>query len=562
MTRFAVRAAATAAAAAVIAALLVVPTPRPAAAEPPALPPALKKVPADAAVFVHVDVATLWPSKLGEALRSAKALELEKALAKIKSESGITPDMVKSVTMFLPQLKQPGDNLATVFHVVFLKPYDKAKVLEGIKKQLDKKDKLTEPTPGVYALVPDRLRGQENKEGEAQFTIDLTDPMAIAAAIEGGQKHLKAAPASADGPLTPALKAAADGATATLGVNFAALPDEIRGEDVPAEVRPFQPLFKTDALIATGKLDGDTIKLDVRFRSQERAKTAEAEKSLAAGLFLAQTALGVGLKELENTKKEDEKALLPLAKEVAEVLKGVRIAVDGPDAVATATVKTDLPVGPFLQTVFGGQTGPRAAAGRAKDQNNLKQIGLALHNYHDTYQGFPPAALVDRRGKPMLSWRVMILPFVEQDQLYKQFRLDEPWDSEHNKKVFESNPMPDVFALPGVAKEGEKLTHYQAFVGNGAIFDPIQTCKIQSITDGTSNTLMVATAAKGVPWTKPDDIPFDTKADPRTLMHMADGGCSVAFADGSVRYLSKTIDPEILKAVITKAGGEVVGDLP
>jgi prepilin-type processing-associated H-X9-DG protein len=549
MTRFAVRAAATAAA--VVFAL-------PAAAQPPVL----KKVPADAAVVVHVDVATLWPSKLGEALRSAKALELEKALARIKAESGITPDMVKSVTLFFPQLKQPGDFEAPVIHTVFLKPYDRAKVLDGLKKQMSKDDKLTETEPGVYELIPARDRGGENTEGEAAFTFDMTSPTAAVMAGKGMRKYLKDAPAAADGPLAPALKAAADGATAVLGINFAALPDEIRGEDVPAEVRPFQPLFKSDALIATGRLDGDTIKLDVRFRSQERAKTAEAEKSLAAGLFLAQTALGAAIKELEREKQEELKALAPLAKEVAEVLKTVKIAVDGPDAVATATMKTDLPVGPFLQTMFGGQAGPRAAAGRAKDQNNLKQIGLALHNYHDTYEGFPPAALVDRRGKPMLSWRVMILPFVEQDELYKQFRLDEPWDSAHNKKVFESNPMPEVFALPGVAKDGEKLTHYQAFVGNGAIFDPIQTCKIQSITDGTSNTLMVATAAKGVPWTKPDDIPFDPKADPRTLMHMADGGCSVAFADGSVRFLSKMIDPEVLKAVITKAGGEVTGDLP
>jgi hypothetical protein len=470
--------------------------------------------------------------------------------------------MVKSVTVHFPQLKQPGDFESPIFHVAFLKPYDKTKVIDGLRKQLDKGSKLTEPTPGVYTIIPSRLRGQENKAGEAEFTIDLTDPMAIVATLGAGQKHLKAAPAAADGPLASAIKAAADGATATLGVNFAALPDEIRGEDVPAEVRPFQPLFKSDALIATGNLDGESIKLDVRFRSQERAKTAEAEKSLAAGLFLAQTALGAGLKELEKTKREDEKALLPLAKEVAEVLKTVKISVDGPDAVASARVKSDLPVGPFLQTIFGGQTGPRAAAGRAQDQNNLKQIALALHNYHDTYEGFPPAALVDKRGKPMLSWRVMILPYIEQDTLYKEFRLDEPWDSEHNKKVFEKHPMPRVYALPGVAKDGEKLTHYQAFVGNGAIFDPIQTCKMQTITDGTSNTLMVATAAKAVPWTKPDDIPFDPKVDPRTVMHMTDAGCSVAFADGSVRFLAKTIDPEVLRSIITKSGGEVVNDLP
>ena len=246
--------------------------------------------------------------------------------------------------------------------------------------------------------------------------------------------------------------------------------------------------------------------------------------------------------------------MLPLAREVAEVLKTVKISVDGTDAVATATVRSDLPVGSFLQAVFGGQTGPRAAAGRAKDQNNLKQIGLALHNYHDTYGGFPPAALVDKRGKPMLSWRVMILPFIEQDQLYKEFKLDEPWDSEHNKKLLEKHPMPPVYALPGVAKDGEKMTHYQAFVGNGAAFDPIQTSKLQSITDGTSNTILVATAAKGVPWTKPDDIAFDPKADPRKLLHMAEDRVQrrVRRRVGAVPREDDRRGP-CLKAMITKA---------
>ena len=244
-------------------------------------------MPADAALFAHVDVAALWPSKLGDSLRSAKALDLEKALARIKAKSGVTPDMVKSVTVFFPQLKQPGDFEAPVFHVTFLKPYDKAKVLDGLRKMAAKDDvQLKEVEPGVYTLIPARTGRNENKEGEAAFTLDLTDPMAIAVAGKGNQKYLKDAPVATDGPLAPALKAAADGATAVLGMNFAALPDEIRGDDVPAEVRPFQPLFRSDSLIATGKLDGDSIKLDVRFRSQERAKTADAEKSLAAGLFL------------------------------------------------------------------------------------------------------------------------------------------------------------------------------------------------------------------------------------------------------------------------------------
>ena len=183
-----------------------------------------------------------------------------------------------------------------------------------------------------------------------------------------------------------------------------------------------------------------------------------------------------------------------------------------------------------------------------------------MHNYHDTYGGFPPASVVDKKGKPMLSWRVMVVPFVEQNALYMQFKLDEPWDSPHNKAILDKTPMPQVFALTGETKPGDKETHFRVLVNNGALFDPIQATKIQSITDGTSNTIMVITAATGVPWTKPDEVEFDPKADPRKLFHMKDGGCNVAFADGSVRFLKATIDPDTLKALITKAGGEVVGD--
>src|SRR5438093_7201056 len=81
---------------------------------------------------------------------------------------------------------------------------------------------------------------------------------------------------------------------------------------------------------------------------------------------------------------------------------------------------------------------------RQTSVNNLKQLALAMHNYHDTYGHLPPAALKNKKGKPLLSWRVALLPFVEEDKLYKEFRLDEPWDSAHNKKLLAK--MPKLFA--------------------------------------------------------------------------------------------------------------------
>src|SRR5206468_8126418 len=134
----------------------------------------------------------------------------------------------------------------------------------------------------------------------------------------------------------------------------------------------------------------------------------------------------------------------------------------------------------------------RQAAAASRSINNLKQIAIAMHSYHDTYNGFPPAAVCDKTGKPLLSWRVLILPYVEQGELYKEFKLDEPWDSEHNKKLIAK--MPNVYALPEVTPEKGTTTHYRVFVGNGAVFDYVKSCRLVEIPDGTSNTWMVATA--------------------------------------------------------------------
>ena len=89
-------------------------------------------------------------------------------------------------------------------------------------------------------------------------------------------------------------------------------------------------------------------------------------------------------------------------------------------------------------------------AARSQCINNLKQIGLAMHNYHAMHKTFPPAYTVDKAGKPLLSWRVLILPYLEQDALYKEFHLDEPWDSEHNRALIDR--MPATYRCPDAAR--------------------------------------------------------------------------------------------------------------
>src|SRR5207245_1185574 len=160
-----------------------------------------------------------------------------------------------------------------------------------------------------------------------------------------------------------------------------------------------------------------------------------------------------------------------------------------------------------------------------------------MYNYAYEKGKLPPAAVCDKTGKPLLSWRVLILPYVEQEALYKEFKLDEPWDSEHNKKLIAK--MPNIYALPNVTPEKGTTTHYRVFVGNGAVFDYVKSCKLVEIADGTSNTWMVATAAEAVPWTKPDELAFDPDKDMGKLLGLFHGRISVAFCDGSVRLFTR-----------------------
>jgi hypothetical protein len=202
----------------------------------------------------------------------------------------------------------------------------------------------------------------------------------------------------------------------------------------------------------------------------------------------------------------------------------------------------------------------RGAASRVQSMNNLKQILLAMHNYHDTYGRFPAAASFSAAGKPLLSWRVHLLPYLEQGELYKQFKLDEPWDSEHNKKLL--TKMPRVFDSTGnrkLAAAGE--TTYLGPRGKETMFPPQkQGLRISEVFDGSSTTIFLVDAddSHAVPWTKPDDLEVDLSDPAKGLSLRFESGYLVGFGDGSVRLLTKKIDKATLKALFTRAGGEAV----
>jgi RNA polymerase sigma factor (sigma-70 family) len=195
-------------------------------------------------------------------------------------------------------------------------------------------------------------------------------------------------------------------------------------------------------------------------------------------------------------------------------------------------------------------------ADRAQSMDNLKTLGLAMHNYHATYGSFPPAAVYSKDGKPLLSWRVLLLPFLDQQDLFRQFKLDEPWDGPTNKKLLAK--MPEIYAIPRAKAKESHATAYQVFTGAGTIFPSPKASRIADITDGTSNTILIVEADEPVPWTKPADLPYDPNKPLPKLGGVTKQGFSTAFADGSARFFKRTIKEATLRALITSNGGEAI----
>jgi HEAT repeat protein len=225
---------------------------------------------------------------------------------------------------------------------------------------------------------------------------------------------------------------------------------------------------------------------------------------------------------------------------------------------------------------------------RERSRKNLSELALAFHNHCDVHQRFPPAALAapwsatnlpppfdPRKGPPipktLLSWRVLILPYLGEERLFHEFKLNEPWDSPHNKKLLAR--MPAVYA-PVRGKTPEPYqTYYQVFVGPETAFQlqappwrpegapPDLTFggpNIARISDGTSNTLMIVEGGEPVPWTKPADLPYDGRKPLPKLGGLFPDGFHATFFDTEVFFIPRTLEEKTLRALITSMGGEVV----
>ncbi len=236
-----------------------------------------------------------------------------------------------------------------------------------------------------------------------------------------------------------------------------------------------------------------------------------------------------------------------------------------------------LPGGPLPQT--WAQT---PAAPRSHSQENLKQIGLALHNYHDKFNHFPQGTVANEKLSPekRLSWQASVLPFLDQAAVYNQIKFDKAWDDPANANLVKLQlPVYQNPQTPFDPKSGKNVTHYIGWAGLGengptlpvkdpkaGVFAYNRATRIQDITDGTSVTISVSEASKDFsPWAvggRATMRPLTKKPyinGPDGIGSPFTGGVDVLFCDGSVRFISQNVDPQILEKLATISGGEVVG---
>src|SRR5262245_822885 len=436
-------------------------------AQDSSLPPDLAAVPPGALGFLHVRAADLWKLDALKELRDMIKKAGPNALKAFDDRFVPAPSTIDRITVFA---LMPGEQL----------PHEPFVGVVACNQAFDK-------TKLVNSLLP---KGKEIKIGNTavhadddfDLAIRVIDDRTFALASLGTMKQYLEAPASKDNTLAPALAEAARKRHIVLALNASILPNEAVAE-LP---EPLQPLAR--AKMAMLALDiGSELVVDVRLQFADEAQAKSGETAAQAGIKMARDAIKEGRKQFaEKLMPKDkntpspiqdlpEAALSVLAlgslETLDEYLKELPLKRDG----AALAVSAKVNAGPYLPVIgiAGMSAGfampavakARIAGNSSRSANNLKQIMLAFHNYHDLYNGMPSAAICDKNGKPLLSWRVAILPLIEQDNLYKQFKLDEPWDSEHNKKLIPM--MPKIYAVPNVSKPGDTDTYYRVFYGNG-----------------------------------------------------------------------------------------------
>jgi hypothetical protein len=518
----------------------------PATAQPPAKSPALAAVPTDSFAFLTVNVGKIHDAPGFKPLREWFAAQ---KIGPTDDQFGLPAADIERVTLFMP-----GAEMNAVVVIATRKPYNEARVLKalwgdradgaGKRWRSGNAVKTQNPDFPVVVLVDDRtlLFLPDARNGEVSLA-----PLV-------GQLIAK----KTDGPLAGAL-ADAEKHDFALGIDARSLAAQM-GLDRDRALAPYSALFKTRTVTFAADFDKTArgaLKLSFADAADAKRAAPVLKEGIAALTELIETEAARGKDRLDAPTR--------LFLETAGgVLKAAKVETEGANVFATADVPYQDAVAKLAASLPKEYA---ATVSSTKGLNNLKELGIAMHNFHDTTQTLPSDVLpVGGQNPPVWSWRVQILPYIEQDNLYKQLDMTKAWDDPANLKKLEAMDMPKVFEHPGrPAQKGH--TYFRAFTkpkdakGNDRplLIEGRRGPRLVDITDGTSNTLMVVEAGEAVPWYKPDVLAYDGNLPLPQLGEKGADRFLALFCDGSARTLRPSkLGEKTLRALITPQGGEVV----
>ena len=537
----------------------------------------LALVPPETLVFVHVRPSALAEAEPVRTLRKELGKDLvDGAAAAFDGLKGMTPEEMEAVTVLVlapgASSRQPGP----VMIVTTAARLNKDKLLKRVLGKYEErkyKDKVYYAAPHEVFYPPGAKRPARREPSPQSPSVYLADDNTF---VAGQAAQIEAVLAgtgkqAADGLLTPAVRAAAEGkhhVVAGWSLPRGLLPEPQAGRDPGWEAlfaAPFRPLFEAKPGVLTVDA-GEEVRAQANFTFPDDKQAGEGAWSVKDGLAVLRLATGGLIAAVGPGRDGAAQARL-----LEEARSGLRAAVVEQEG---AVVRTSVSIKVDPATVATALTTLKQTAARKPSENNLKQIGLAIINYSTSNGGRFPTSVYSKDGKPLLSWRVLLLPYIEEEALYKDFKLDEPWDGPNNKKLLARRPRAYTSRA---GRAGPTETYYKGFNGPGGAFesDP-QRFKARpalvpgvfefgpgihfpaSFPDGTSNTLLVAEAGDPVPWTRPDDLPYDPNKPLPELDGPYPDGFLAAFCDGSVHFLRKGMSEVTLRRLIERADGQVV----
>jgi hypothetical protein len=497
---------------------------------------AWRLVPTDAVGLVALRVAAWWNGDFGRKLRGQFARAAPGVLESYEARQVVPLAEIDRAVFVFPSARLHH------FWAAFVtaRPYDPVKLLASQGARSGSEVEVIDRAGRVaYVLRPGLAYYFVNDRVLVLGPRDLVEQVLIRQELP-----------PAEGPLSPALREPGPDQVLAAFAPSARAREVIHAALEP-DARAYEPLLDVELATLRANLGG-TLQVDLHGRFGDEAAAESAVKALQAAQAqvlklldqFAPARPGPARALYRQLLKPFESAFRQLPIRRAGNSVQVRWQADG----ATAALALGV-AAPLARRAHESAAHHATAA-------SLQRLVHAMHDYHEYYRHFPPAATY-KGDQPLLSWRVALLESLGYGRWYRQFRLDEPWDSPHNLKLLPN--MPVEYAPANMPTQEPYHTYYQVFVGPGAPFAKDRAPRLGDFTDGLDKTFLIVEGRKAVPWTKPDDVPFGAGAPRPALGGQFPGVFFAALADSRVMILPRAVDDATLRALITPAGGEKLG---